>query len=83
MYILSLAKPSLGIEPRIPRVFGWSLGVQTSIVAHSWREWKSEWPVAALAPEAEVNESTTSGVSNAIGLRETIVHLKIAPPVLR
>ena len=38
MYILSCAWPSPGIEPRMPTVFGWSAGLQTSIVAHSSRE---------------------------------------------
>ena len=41
MYMTSLAWPSPGIEPRMPIVSGWSLGLHTSTVAHSSRECSS------------------------------------------
>jgi hypothetical protein len=34
MYIISWELPSPGIDPRIPIVLGWSLGLQTLMVAH-------------------------------------------------
>jgi hypothetical protein len=49
MYILSRAWPSLGIEPRTPTISGWSVGLQTLIVAHSWRELRTEPAARAVA----------------------------------
>lgn len=52
MYIVSFERPSPGIDPRMPIVWAWSLGLHTSTVAHSSRECSSEWAAAGAIAAA-------------------------------
>ena len=70
---------------------GWSKGLQTSMVAQSWRELSSERPLTAAlvalegadAASVGVARSTARAASDAwIGFHE-VIHLKIPPAILQ
>src|SRR5580700_2310533 len=61
MYIFWLARPSPGIEPRMPIVFGSSAGSHTSIVAHSSCELKSARSLGGLVVFAEPDVDADAG----------------------
>jgi hypothetical protein len=61
MYILSEDIPSPGIEPRTPTVLGWSLGLQTSTVAHNSRDFNSACAPIRVAPVLAGAELATAG----------------------
>ena len=63
MYILPVACFSPGIEPRMPTVLGWSVGSQTSIVAHSSRECSSARWALALSPREGLCDAATAGTA--------------------
>jgi CRP-like cAMP-binding protein len=89
MYMLSRGRPSLGIEPRTPRMFGWSLGLQMLIVAHSWRDCSTELAARAFkAPEEDVaraergsrsTASAAAGAGSLLAQAEKGIKTKIAP----
>ena len=94
MYIVSPAWPSPGIEPRTPTVLGWSAGLHTSIVAHSWRDCSSARllvcglrrrgpapsPRRRRAERAQADSSATSAASGeAVERFSEAMLLKIAP----
>jgi hypothetical protein len=93
MYIVSRGRPSLGIEPRTPRMSGWSLGLQMLIVAHSWRDCSTELAARAFkAPEEDVARAETgsrsaasaaAGGGNLLAQAERGTKVKIAPHPLR
>src|SRR5271165_1113951 len=91
MYMVSWGCPSPGIDPRTPIMSGWSKGLQTSMVAQSWREPSSERlltraPVAlegARAAIAGAGRSTARAQSDArIGFRR-VIHVKIPAATLQ
>ena len=88
MYIRSCRWPSLGIEPRTPTMSGWSAGLQTLIVAHSWRDCSTEPAARAcgvgLVAASEVEAGARSAASAAAALRPLVdgrahMKIKIAP----
>src|SRR5262249_19895910 len=90
MYIASWGRPSPGIDPRMPTVFGWSEALHTSIVDHSSRDCSSEcprasWPVVAdanAAGDAAGRHAPTNAASaprHRYAALELANSLKIAP----
>src|SRR5262249_24238066 len=65
MYIASWGRPSPGIDPRMPTVFGWSEGLHTSIVDHSSRDCISERPRASSPVVAEADPVSRQAPTNA------------------
>ena len=49
--------PLPGIEPRMPTVSGWSEGLHTSIVAHSWVDWAGDAAVLATSVFARAEDA--------------------------